>query len=188
MQLGMVGLGRMGGSMVRRLMRGGHACVVFDARLRGGPPLAKDGATGARRFEAFVQKLTPPRAIWIMVPAGDRRRADRRRLRAAAAAGRHRDRRRQLPLQGRHPPRDGIAGRRRLHYVDVGTSGGVWGLERGYCLMIGGAKDASSRTSIRSSRRSRPAADGVPDAGPREAAAPPSTATCTAARAAPATS
>lgn len=139
MQLGMIGLGRMGGNMVRRLMRAGHECVVFDLNQDAVASLATEGAIGASSLEAFIKALKPPRAIWIMLPAavvddmlgrvkgfldagdilldgGNSHYAD--------------DIRRAEALVG-----DGI------HYLDVGTSGGVWGLERGYCLMIGGAAE-----------------------------------------------
>lgn len=136
MQLGMIGLGRMGANMVRRLMKGGHECVVFDLDSNAVAALRSEGAVGAATLEAFVAALQPPRAVWVMVPAAvvdgmlDEVKAllepgdilidggnshyidDIRRAEALAKDG--------------------------LHYLDVGTSGGVWGLERGYCLMIGG--------------------------------------------------
>jgi len=136
MELGMIGLGRMGANMVRRIMRHGHQCVVYDVNPQSVQAMSKEGATGANSLADLVAKLKAPRAIWLMVPAGvvdatlkqlvphlqkgdmlidggnsyyidDMRRAQ------------------DLALQG-------------LHYLDVGTSGGVWGVERGYCLMIGG--------------------------------------------------
>ena len=139
MQLGMIGLGRMGANMVRRLMRGGHTCVVYDRSADAVTGLSSEGATGATALKDFVAKLERPRSIWLMVPAGvtdasiselvpllergdciidggnsyyidDIRRAD------------------QLKARG-------------IFFVDAGTSGGVWGLERGYCLMIGGERD-----------------------------------------------
>jgi 6-phosphogluconate dehydrogenase len=136
MQLGMIGLGRMGANMVRRLMKGGHECVVFDLDPDAVSALRTEGAVGAESLESFVAALRPPRAVWVMVPAAvvdgmlDQVKAllepgdilidggnshyidDIRRAEALAKDG--------------------------LHYLDVGTSGGVWGLERGYCLMIGG--------------------------------------------------
>ncbi len=139
MQLGMIGLGRMGAGMVRRLMRDGHQCVVFDSFQKMIDPLVKDGATGATSLADMVSKLQGPRAIWLMVPAavvdetihellphlskddiiidgGNSYYVDDiRRAQEIAAKG--------------------------IHYVDVGTSGGVWGLERGYCMMIGGEKE-----------------------------------------------
>jgi 6-phosphogluconate dehydrogenase len=143
MQLGMIGLGRMGANMVRRLMRDGHTCVVYDRSADAVAALVKDGAKGADSIESFVQQLEVPRSIWLMVPAGvvddsigelepllQRGDAlidggnsyyidDIRRAKALVVAG--------------------------IHYVDVGTSGGVWGLDRGYCMMIGGPDEAVNR-------------------------------------------
>lgn len=140
MQLGMIGLGRMGANMVRRLLRDGHECVVFDLNQDAVAGLVAEGAKGAGSLEDFAALLKPPRAVWVMVPAGivdsmidkiapvldagdiliDGGNSyyidDIRRARALAGAG--------------------------LQYLDVGTSGGVWGLERGYCLMIGGDEQA----------------------------------------------
>ncbi len=140
MQLGMIGLGRMGANIVRRLMRNGHTCVVYDTHPDAVADLVKEGAVGASTLEEFASKLETPRAAWIMVPAAvtDRVindlvphfkkgdiiidggnsyfRDDRRRAAALAPKG--------------------------IRYIDCGTSGGVWGLERGYCLMIGGDNDA----------------------------------------------
>jgi len=136
MQLGMIGLGRMGANMVRRLVRNGHACVVYDRNPGAVAELSAEGAQGATSLAEFVQKLTRPRSLWLMVPAavvdasiddllplldtddilidgGNSHYVDDiRRAKTLAAKG--------------------------IHYVDVGTSGGVWGLERGYCMMIGG--------------------------------------------------
>src|SRR5579859_2271953 len=143
MQLGMIGLGRMGANLVRRLMRDGHRCVAYDVNADAVKMLAGEGADGANTLAEFVAKLAKPRNIWIMVPAGIVQRTldeltpmlepgdtvidggnsyyrdDITRAHAVAAAG--------------------------LHYLDVGTSGGVWGLDRGYCLMIGGDTDAVQR-------------------------------------------
>jgi 6-phosphogluconate dehydrogenase len=136
MQLGMIGLGRMGGNMVRRLMRAGHECVVFDLNAELVSVLATEGAVAAESLEAFVKALKPPRAVWVMVPAAvvDEMLA---RVRAHLELGDIvidggnsyyiDDIRRAKDLAG-----DG------LYYLDVGTSGGVHGLDRGYCLMIGG--------------------------------------------------
>ncbi|HTR35418.1 MAG TPA: decarboxylating 6-phosphogluconate dehydrogenase [Bryobacteraceae bacterium] len=139
MQLGMIGLGRMGANMVRRLTRSGHECVVFDMNSESVAQLAKEGATGSSSLDDFLKKLKPPRAVWLMVPAAV---VDQM---LAQLAGRMEkgdiiidggnsyyidDIRRAQELQLRG-----------IHYADVGTSGGVWGLERGYCLMIGGEKD-----------------------------------------------
>jgi 6-phosphogluconate dehydrogenase len=143
MQLGMIGLGRMGANMVRRLMRDGHTCVVYDRNTDAVASLVREGAKGADSVESFVQQLDVPRSVWLMVPAGvvDESVAtlqpllqrgdalidggnsyyvdDIRRAKALSASG--------------------------IHYVDVGTSGGVWGLDRGYCMMIGGPDEAVDR-------------------------------------------
>jgi 6-phosphogluconate dehydrogenase len=143
MQLGMIGLGRMGANMVRRLLNGGHQCVVFDAAAKAVEEVAKQGATGAATLADFVGKLDKPRTVWLMVPVavvdemierllphlepGDtlidggntHYIDDIRRAKALAARG--------------------------IHYVDVGTSGGVFGLERGYCMMIGGEREIVQR-------------------------------------------
>jgi 6-phosphogluconate dehydrogenase len=136
MELGMIGLGRMGASMVLRLQRAGHHCVVYDRAPQAVEASVKDGATGSASLAEFVQKLTTPRAIWLMVPAGV---VDDtlNQLVPLLASGDividggnsyyHDDLRRAAELKPRG-----------IHYVDVGTSGGVWGAERGYCLMIGG--------------------------------------------------
>ena len=143
MQLGMIGLGRMGGNMVRRLMRAGHECVVFDVSAEAVATLAAEGATATTSLEAFVAALRPPRAVWLMVPAAlvD---AEVDALAALLAPGDilvdggnshyHDDIRRSAALAP--------AG---IHYLDVGTSGGVFGLDRGYCLMVGGAPEAVQR-------------------------------------------
>ena len=142
MQLGMIGLGRMGANLVRRLMAGGHRCVVFDVDPAAVELLEKEGATGARSLDDFVAKLTPPRAAWIMVPAAFAGQtvndlADRMAPGDIVIDGGNTyyrddiDRAKQLVARG-------------LHYVDVGTSGGVFGLERGFCLMIGGETEVVS--------------------------------------------
>ena len=136
MQLGMVGLGRMGANMVRRLVRAGHRCTVFDMFPKAVEDLAKEGATGASSLADFVKKLEKPRAIWLMVPAAvvDKTIADLLPLLEAGDT---------LIDGGNSYYVDDIRRARELapkniHYVDVGTSGGVWGLDRGYCMMIGG--------------------------------------------------
>ena len=143
MQLGMIGLGRMGANMVRRLIQGGHSCVVFDRSAQTVEELARGGATGASSLEDFAAKLTPPRAVWLMVPAGavegtvQQLAAHLQKDDVVIDGGNSYyidDIRRQVELRPRG-----------LHYVDVGTSGGVWGLERGYCMMIGGDRDAVER-------------------------------------------
>jgi 6-phosphogluconate dehydrogenase len=144
MQLGMIGLGRMGGNMVRRLLRGGHQCVVSDLSPQNVAELAKEGATGSASLDDFVAKLTKPRAAWIMVPAGDPTEKTVDGLGQRFEAGDaiidggnsyfKDDVRRSQKLKARG-----------IHYIDVGTSGGVWGLERGYCMMLGGPKEAVDR-------------------------------------------
>jgi 6-phosphogluconate dehydrogenase len=137
MQLGMIGLGRMGANMVRRLMRGGHECVVWDVNPDNVKQLADEGATGAQSLDDFVSKLSQPRAVWIMVPAGNATEKTVIDL-AACMAGE------DIIIDGGNSYfKDDARRARALHdkginYVDVGTSGGVWGLERGYCMMIGG--------------------------------------------------
>jgi 6-phosphogluconate dehydrogenase len=140
----MIGLGRMGGNMVRRLIRGGHECAVYDRSADSVQQLAKEGATGANSLDDFVQKLRKPRAAWVMVPAGDPTEQTVRDLAGRMESGDiiidggnsyfKDDVRRAQSLKGKG-----------IHYVDVGTSGGIWGIERGYCLMIGGDKAAVDR-------------------------------------------
>jgi 6-phosphogluconate dehydrogenase len=139
-QLGMIGLGRMGANMVRRLLRGGHNCVVFDRSAKAVADLAKEKAVGAASLAEFAKGLTKPRAVWLMVPAGvvDETIADLLP---------HLERGDILIDGGNSYYIDDIRRAKELapkgiHYVDVGTSGGVWGLERGYCMMIGGETDA----------------------------------------------
>jgi 6-phosphogluconate dehydrogenase len=137
MQLGMVGLGRMGANLVRRLMRDGHSCVVFDRNPDVVAALAKEGATGASSMADFVSKLSAPRAAWVMVPAGEITGHSIEQLAALMEPG-------DMIIDGGNSYyRDDIAraaelSGRGIHLVDCGTSGGVWGLDRGYCLMIGG--------------------------------------------------
>jgi 6-phosphogluconate dehydrogenase len=139
MQLGMVGLGRMGGNMVRRLMRGGHACIVYDRSADAMRALSGEGAVGSASLDDFVARLDTPRVVWLMLPAAlvDATIAD---LESRLKPG-------DIIIDGGNSfYRDDIDRARRLsssglHYVDCGTSGGVWGLERGYCLMIGGEPD-----------------------------------------------
>lgn len=140
MQLGMIGLGRMGANMVRRLMRAGHQCVVFDLNPTSVQALAKEGATPATSLEDFVAKLNPPRATWLMVPA-----AVVDKMMHQIASRLHKD---DILIDGGNSYYiDDIRRARELlpkgvHYLDVGTSGGIWGLERGYCMMIGGPDKA----------------------------------------------
>src|ERR1700727_2478408 len=144
MQLGMVGLGRMGGNLVRRLMRDGHSCVVFDVNPAAVQDLEKDGATGASSMADFVAKLSAPRAAWVMVPAGD---ITSKTIEELAALMERGD---TIIDGGNSYYRDDIAraadlSGRGIHLVDCGTSGGVWGLDRGYCLMIGGEDEVVGR-------------------------------------------
>jgi len=173
LQLGMIGLGRMGANMVLRLLRDGHRCTVFDRSLPAVDALVKEGATGATSLADLVSKLDAPRALWLMVPAAavDSTLAE------------------LLPLlekgdtvidggnsyyvddirRAKHLAPQGI------HYVDVGTSGGVWGLERGYCMMIGGegasvtypAPKAASPTSALPSKATSTADPTAPDTSSR---------------------
>jgi 6-phosphogluconate dehydrogenase len=143
MQLGMIGLGRMGANMVRRLLRSGHQCVVYDVNPEAAHALAKEGATAATSLEEFAAKLTRPRAAWLMVPAAvvDKMLTD--------VTGRL-DKDDTVIDGGNSYYIDDIRRARELeprgiNYLDVGTSGGVWGLERGYCMMIGGPEAAVRR-------------------------------------------
>ncbi|HEY3395792.1 MAG TPA: decarboxylating 6-phosphogluconate dehydrogenase [Lacipirellulaceae bacterium] len=136
MQIGMIGLGRMGGNMVRRLLKSGHQCVVFDRSPKAVDDLASAGALGASSLGDFVKKLQKPRAIWLMAPAAvvDNVIAD---LLPQMEAG-------DIIIDGGNSyyvddiRRAKLLASKKIHYVDVGTSGGVWGVERGYCMMIGG--------------------------------------------------
>ncbi len=137
MQLGMIGLGRMGANMVRRLMRGGHQCVVFTRNPDNVRLLAGEGAIGATSLDDFVNKLSKPRTAWVMVPAGDPSEQTVLALAERMEAG-------DIIIDGGNSyykddvRRAKVLKGKCIYYVDVGTSGGVWGLERGYCLMIGG--------------------------------------------------
>jgi 6-phosphogluconate dehydrogenase len=139
MQLGMIGLGRMGANMVRRLIKNGHQCVVYDRSVQTVNELVTEKAVGASSLADFVQKLQKPRAIWLMVPAAvvDQSIAD---LQPLLEAG-------DILIDGGNSyyvddiRRAKELAPKKIHYVDVGTSGGVWGLERGYCMMIGGETD-----------------------------------------------
>ena len=140
MQLGMVGLGRMGANMVRRLIRGGHDCVVFDMSPKSVEELAAEKATGSSSLADMVSKLAKPRAVWLMVPAAV---VDQ----TIASIVPHLEAGDILIDGGNSYYVDDIRRAKELapkniHYVDVGTSGGVWGLERGYCMMIGGQNEA----------------------------------------------
>ena len=124
-------------------MRGGHECVAFDRDAGSGRrALAAEGARGAHSLADFVAALPAPRAVWIMVPAADRGSRDRAICAPLLKPGDIDHRWRQLALSRRHPPRAASSRAAGIHYVDVGTSGGVLGLERGFCLMIGGEAEA----------------------------------------------
>src|SRR6202140_4789096 len=144
MQIGVIGLGRMGGNISRRLIKNGHEVVVYDHDAKAVAALSRDGATGAGGLDKLVQQLRPPRAVWVMLPAGkipeDVIDAPAKLL----AAG-------DIVLDGGNTfwrddiRRAKMLKERSIHHVDVGTSGGVWGLDRGYCMMIGGDKAVVDR-------------------------------------------
>ena len=146
MQLGMVGLGRMGGGLVRRLMKDGHSCVVYDVSPKAVKALEADGAVGAKSLKDFAAKLKKPRAAWVMVPAADITDKTIASLAEVLEPGDtiidggntyyHDDLRHAAELREKG-----------IHHVDVGTSGGVWGFERGFCLMIGGEDEVVDRLS-----------------------------------------
>ena len=144
MQLGMVGLGRMGANMVRRLMRGGHECIVFDLNPTNVESLAKDGASGVSSLEDMTRQLAKPRAVWVMVPAGPPTDQTIEVLGTCLEPD-------DIVIDGGNTHfkddvrRSQSLKERGIHYVDVGTSGGVWGAERGYCMMIGGSDAAVER-------------------------------------------
>ncbi|HEX3862997.1 MAG TPA: decarboxylating 6-phosphogluconate dehydrogenase [Stellaceae bacterium] len=144
MQLGMIGLGRMGGNIVRRLMKAGHHCVVYDKSTDAVQGLAGEGATASQDLADFVRKLEKPRAVWVMLPAGKITHETIVELSGLLEKG-------DVLIDGgnsffqddvKHAEMLNAKG---LHYLDVGTSGGIWGLERGYCMMIGGDKVAAER-------------------------------------------
>jgi 6-phosphogluconate dehydrogenase len=141
MQLGMVGLGRMGANMTRRLMHGGHQLVVSDLSAENVKNIASEGAIASASLDDFVSKLKPPRAAWLMVPAGGPTEQTVQALSQRFQKG-------DIIIDGGNSYfKDDIRRSRQLrdkgiHYVDVGTSGGVWGIDRGYCMMIGGPKEA----------------------------------------------
>src|SRR5215471_15940023 len=139
MQLGMIGLGRMGANMVRRLIKGGHQCVVFDRSQKTVDELAQEKAVGSSSLQDFVKKLQKPRAIWLMVPAAVVDQTIHDLLPALEADDILIDGGNSYYVDDIRRAKE-LAGKK-IHYVDVGTSGGVWGLERGYCMMIGGEKD-----------------------------------------------
>jgi 6-phosphogluconate dehydrogenase len=141
MQLGMIGLGRMGGNIVRRLMRDGHSCVVYDKSADAVKGLASEGATPSNSLADFVRELVAPRAVWVMLPAGKITHETVVELSGLLAAG-------DILIDGGNSffhddiAHSDLLKAKGIRYLDVGTSGGVWGLERGYCMMIGGDKGA----------------------------------------------
>src|SRR5215470_6398460 len=144
MQIGIVGLGRMGGNIARRLMRHGHQTIVYDRQAAAVAALADEGAGAAGGLEELVRKLGKPRTVWLMLPAGEITEDAVRELGRLLQPG-------DVVIDGGNTfwkddvRRAATLRQRGLHYVDVGTSGGVWGLERGYCMMIGGEKDVIDR-------------------------------------------
>ncbi len=141
MQLGMIGLGRMGGNIVRRLLRGGHSCVVFDTNAASVAQLAQDGAIGSHDMAHLVAQMPAPRAVWVMLPAGPITEATVNQLGELLQPG-------DTIIDGGNSNyqddvrRAQAMATKGIRYIDVGTSGGVWGLDRGYCMMIGGDKVA----------------------------------------------
>jgi len=140
MQIGMIGLGRMGGNMARRLTNGGHQCVVFDRNRENVNALAKEGPAPAYSLEELVEKLSAPRALWVMLPSGAPTEETVAALSKLLESG-------DAIIDGGNSyyvddiRRTNELASKGIHYVDVGTSGGIWGLERGYCMMIGGERD-----------------------------------------------
>ncbi len=186
MQLGMIGLGRMGANIVRRLMRDGHECVVWDVSADAVKALEAEGAVGAPTLEEFKEKLTTPRVAWVMIPAGITSRTVSQ-LGALFEAG-------DIVIDGGNShyhediERAAALKPQGIHYVDIGTSGGVFGLERGFCLMVGG-DDRDRRAPRPLLKTIAPGVGGRPARPARPAIRrPPSRATCTAARPAPVTS
>jgi 6-phosphogluconate dehydrogenase len=144
MQLGMIGLGRMGGNIVRRLMKHGHSTVAYDKDPKAVAAIAADGAVGSGALEEFVKKLEKPRTAWVMLPAGKITEATIDELAGLMEPG-------DVIIDGGNTfwqddvRRGGALQERGIHYIDVGTSGGVWGIDRGYCMMIGGDKAVVDR-------------------------------------------
>ena len=144
MQIGIVGLGRMGANMARRLMRGGHECVVFDLNPAAAKALSREGAAAAASLEELCGKLAKPRAVWVMVPSGEATEKTILELAKRLEAG-------DAVIDGGNSHYKDDARRAKLlkragiHFLDAGTSGGVWGLERGYCLMVGGEEAVFKR-------------------------------------------
>jgi len=146
MQVGMIGLGRMGANMARRLMRGGHSCVAYDRDPAKVSEVAGEGAQGASSLAEFIRKLDKPRVIWIMLPAGEITRGAIAELAGSLEPG-------DIVIDGGNSHyKDDVISRQTLashaiEFIDCGTSGGVWGAERGYCLMIGGKKETAEYLS-----------------------------------------
>ena len=144
MQLGMIGLGRMGGNIVRRLLRNQHDCVVFDADPQAVAPIHKEGAHSATSIKNLIEQLAKPRAVWVMLPAGEITENTITQLATYLEDG-------DVIIDGGNTNfKDDVRRAQTLkvkgiQYIDVGTSGGVWGLERGYCMMIGGDREAVTR-------------------------------------------
>lgn len=144
MQVGMIGLGRMGANIVRRLLRHGHTAIVFDQSVAAVTAMQPEGATAASNLEDFVAKLAEPRVAWIMLPAGEATESVIQRLSVLLSPG-------DAIIDGGNTfwrddiRRAGELRSKKINYVDVGTSGGVWGLERGYCMMVGGDKAVVER-------------------------------------------
>ena len=144
MEIGIVGLGRMGGNIARRLMRGGHSVAAFDVNADAVAALTRDSAKGVDSLAALAAALKPPRAVWLMLPAGKVTKDAVAELACHLSAG-------DTVIDGGNTfykddvRRAAELRAKAIHYVDVGTSGGVWGLERGYCMMIGGEKDIVDR-------------------------------------------
>ena len=160
MQIAMAGLGRMGANMTRRLMRDGHDCVVFDRNPEAVAQLVSDGATGAASLREMSDMLAPPRAAWIMVPSGEITENVVMELSGYFSTG-------DIIVDGGNSHfkddvrRAQVLSQRGIHYLDAGTSGGVWGLERGYCLMVGGDISAAKRLEP-VFRTLAPGASGIP--------------------------
>src|SRR6202035_1356585 len=144
MQIGMVGLGRMGANMVRRLLRGGHACAVYDRDPSPVKELAGEGAQGTGSLDELGAALSPPRVVWLMLPAGQVTETAVAALKEKLSSG-------DVVIDGGNSyfkddvRRAGDLAQKGIHYVDAGTSGGIWGLERGYCMMIGGDRGTVAR-------------------------------------------
>ncbi|MGH7061904.1 MAG: NADP-dependent phosphogluconate dehydrogenase, partial [Stellaceae bacterium] len=147
MQLGMIGLGRMGGNIVRRLMKDGHSCVVYDRSADAMRQLSGEGATPSQDLADFVGKLSAPKAVWVMLPAGEITHNTIVELNGLMSSG-------DIVIDGGNSfyhddiKHSDLLKTKGIRYIDVGTSGGIWGLERGYCMMIGGDKAAVDRLDL----------------------------------------